>query len=354
MASTIITVYDASLDLTTTPVIDDSGSQTASISQELSVLAVSDNTDIARVSISKDTDIVGNSMWNGTLDLPEATSTDITPPADSGNTASVVSAVYLGSLQTPLALSIPVQLVFFDQAGNDVGWTQNGGSLTPITTVCNENDEVVVNLQLAAGGDCYYTDGSDLVVWTKHFTTFITYKQTAIPAPAPTPAPVSSGGGGGGGIVGGSLSVGYTNASSTAGTGTGSTGGQELGAAAYNFTKNLTIGSTGTDVTALQNLLIADGYLTAAPTGYFGGLTQAAVKKFQAAHKISPQSGYVGALTRVALNMGTTPSTPETSTGSTGSGSSLTSAQVQAILGLLQSFGADASTIANVTAALGK
>src|ERR1035438_7511028 len=44
----------------------------------------------------------------------------------------------------------------------------------------------------------------------------------------------------------------------------------------YTFSHDLTVGSTGADVTALQQILINKGYLTAvsAPTGYFGVLTQ--------------------------------------------------------------------------------
>ena len=49
----------------------------------------------------------------------------------------------------------------------------------------------------------------------------------------------------------------------------------------YPFSSDLTVGSTGAAVTALQQILINKGYLTAvsAPTGYFGTLTQAAVGK---------------------------------------------------------------------------
>ncbi len=64
----------------------------------------------------------------------------------------------------------------------------------------------------------------------------------------------------------------------------------------YPFSSDLTVGSTGAAVTALQQMLIAKGYLTAvsAPTGYFGALTQAAVGKWQAANGISPTAGYFG------------------------------------------------------------
>src|SRR3990167_868550 len=67
-----------------------------------------------------------------------------------------------------------------------------------------------------------------------------------------------------------------------------------------NFTRNLTIGSRGTDVTELQKLLSEQGLLNAESTGYFGTLTKEAVQKFQRARGIS-DTGYVGTLTRGAL-----------------------------------------------------
>ncbi|MEJ0053265.1 MAG: peptidoglycan-binding domain-containing protein [bacterium] len=88
---------------------------------------------------------------------------------------------------------------------------------------------------------------------------------------------------------------------------TTTTGGQVLGASAFNFSTDLTVGSTGDAVTALQETLIADIYLKIdAPTGYFGPMTLAAVKLWQAAHGV-PATGYVGPLTRAALNSGSLP-----------------------------------------------
>jgi peptidoglycan hydrolase-like protein with peptidoglycan-binding domain len=78
------------------------------------------------------------------------------------------------------------------------------------------------------------------------------------------------------------------------------------------FTRNLTIGSTGADVTALQTKL---GVTPA--TGYFGAITKAAVVAYQTANGIVPASGYVGPLTLAKLNAGVvvvpvTPVTPVT------------------------------------------
>jgi len=58
---------------------------------------------------------------------------------------------------------------------------------------------------------------------------------------------------------------------------------------------------TGGDVTRLQTLLIAKGYLNTTASGYFGALTLAAVKKYQVASGVDA-TGYVGPLTRTSIN----------------------------------------------------
>ncbi len=83
------------------------------------------------------------------------------------------------------------------------------------------------------------------------------------------------------------------------------------GAQGTAFSANLTVGSTGAQVVALQNALISMGYNIpsiasgAATPGYFGAQTQTAVKAYQAARGI-PSTGFVGPLTRAALNGGST------------------------------------------------
>ena len=74
------------------------------------------------------------------------------------------------------------------------------------------------------------------------------------------------------------------------------------------FTMNLTVGSSGSEVIALQSWLIANGFNIPAISagtakGYFGSQTASAVKLYQASRSI-PNTGYVGPLTRAALNGG--------------------------------------------------
>ncbi|MCK9583278.1 MAG: peptidoglycan-binding protein, partial [Endomicrobiales bacterium] len=79
--------------------------------------------------------------------------------------------------------------------------------------------------------------------------------------------------------------------------------------AGVTFTRNLTVGATGSDVKCLQVLLNTNGFTLAATgagspgmeTSYFGPITLAAVKAFQAAKGWTP-ANQVGPLTRGALN----------------------------------------------------
>lgn len=81
------------------------------------------------------------------------------------------------------------------------------------------------------------------------------------------------------------------------------------------FTRDLTIGSTGADVSALQAILIANGKLMiAAPTGYFGAMTKAALASWQASVGITPAAGYFGPISKAYLASHSSGTTTTTST----------------------------------------
>jgi peptidoglycan hydrolase-like protein with peptidoglycan-binding domain len=76
-----------------------------------------------------------------------------------------------------------------------------------------------------------------------------------------------------------------------------------LAADAYTLTRQIDAGMTGADVTALQEYLAQDStiYPEGLVTGYFGSITEAAVKRFQTRNGLSAV-GRVGPLTLSALN----------------------------------------------------
>ena len=108
-------------------------------------------------------------------------------------------------------------------------------------------------------------------------------------------------------------------ASLTGGTpSTPSTGGSM--SSSCSFTMDLKMGSSGSQVTCLQQALIAAGYsIPAGATGYFGGQTQTAVIAWQKAAGITPAAGYFGAISRAKWGGSSTPA-PGPGTPVTGNG----------------------------------
>lgn len=92
----------------------------------------------------------------------------------------------------------------------------------------------------------------------------------------------------------------------------GATTGSVTSAAVAIFKANLTVGSLGSEVKALQEYLNAHGYTVATSgagspgneTTRFGAATKAALIRYQQAQSITPAVGYFGALTRAAVNAG--------------------------------------------------
>lgn len=73
------------------------------------------------------------------------------------------------------------------------------------------------------------------------------------------------------------------------------------GSGVFRFTLPLALGATGVEVTELQKKLVKLGFMSGPTNGIFDTVTQAAVKKFQAAKGLEPV-GSVGPGTRAALN----------------------------------------------------
>jgi len=70
---------------------------------------------------------------------------------------------------------------------------------------------------------------------------------------------------------------------------------------AATFTRSLSVGSRGAEVTALQQTLLSLGYFQGSATGYFGKITKQSVVAFQKANNLEP-IGMVGPKTRALLN----------------------------------------------------
>lgn len=124
--------------------------------------------------------------WDGKINLPTIlanSSVSISP--DENKTVTISSVIEIGLADTKITFDKAVRLVFAGQAGKSVGFSR-GGVFSAIADLCTKDDQIVIDSELAAGGNCKIDSGNDLVVWTKHFTKFVTYAQDYVPLAAPT------------------------------------------------------------------------------------------------------------------------------------------------------------------------
>ena len=125
-----------------------------------------------------------------------------------------------------------------------------------------------------------------------------------------------------------SATIANVQASLTGGTPSSTTSGSTTTTTTCSFgSRDLTMGSTGSAVTSLQQALINGGYsIPAGATGYFGVQTRAAVIAWQKAKGVTPSVGYFGPKSRAMFNLScsssstTTTTTTTTSTAGTGTG----------------------------------
>ncbi len=167
-------------------------------------------TDPVQVDIPAGAKVDAPAEWNGAINVPrvqENTTVSVTP--DAGKTASVSTVIEIGFGDVPLTFSKAVRILIPGQAGKDAGYSR-AGVFTKITTVMSADSQAAGDA-LPAGGEGKIDVGSDLVIWTKHFTQFVTYTQSS----------VSTGGGGGGGGATTPSAVNSTTGSATVTPGAG-------------------------------------------------------------------------------------------------------------------------------------
>ncbi|MCW8965380.1 MAG: right-handed parallel beta-helix repeat-containing protein [Candidatus Pacearchaeota archaeon] len=132
------------------------------------------------VTIPKNITIKGNSSWDGTIQIPTIKTSATKAPSTAGYTTNIGKVIEIGFSGMKLEFDKAVKIVISGEANKTVGYT-HGSKFTKITNVCSGNNESWNTENLAEGGECYIADvDGDLVVWTKHFTEFVTYTQTEI------------------------------------------------------------------------------------------------------------------------------------------------------------------------------
>lgn len=286
---------------TSDPTIDISSfiSNGVGILPAINIAAVNANN--VTVAISASTTVTSASTtWDGIISAPKVI--NITLPVESGQTKITSTAIEVGLTDMKLTFDKAVKIILPNQVGKRVGYTRMGSAFTEITNVCvSLTDQVAINNDLVdLKEECKIDSGSDIVIWTKHFTTFASYTQSANSS--------TSSGGGGFLYITHNITPANTEVINKV-----KPHGEILGEVAYNFLNNLKIKSTGSDVIELQKILISEGFLNYKVTGYFGALTKTALIKWQTKNNL-PVTGIFDSNSRYFLTQKTETSTTNTST----------------------------------------
>ncbi len=181
--SSTITIPDSVTNATINVSALTTNTATSTTATLLGAIVVNASTSIGSVSMEIPAGVqitAATSTWDGTINVPQVRpNSTVTVTPVSGITTTVVSVIEVGYGDIKLVFDKAVRLVFAGQAGKEVGYSR-GGVFTEINTICSADTQSAGDA-LPEEGDCNISVGSDLIIWTKHFTNFATYTQAATP-----------------------------------------------------------------------------------------------------------------------------------------------------------------------------
>ncbi|KRF07989.1 hypothetical protein ASG89_16250 [Paenibacillus sp. Soil766] len=176
-------VTDASISVTQLIYAPSGGTVATAGLPELNVLTVTSmSSSPISVSFPKGTTISARTAdnWDGTIHLPQIVAThSVTPVPDIGKSAAVNAVIEVGFGDVPLSLSKAVRMVIPGAAGKDVAFSR-GTLFSKITGHVSADMQAAADAEIAAGGEATIDVGLNKVIWTKHFTKFVVYTQTAL------------------------------------------------------------------------------------------------------------------------------------------------------------------------------
>jgi len=172
-------VNNATIDVSHLPITFSGSGKTKSVTltNNIVVNAVT-SLGIMKVQIPSGVQISGPvASWiGGLINAPTLlANSSVNVPPQSGFTTANSAVLEVGFGDVPLTLNKGVRIVLVGQTGKLVGYSRSG-VFTSINNTCSSDTQVVGDS--LNGGECKIDVGSDLIIWTQHFTKFVTYTQT--------------------------------------------------------------------------------------------------------------------------------------------------------------------------------
>ncbi|MEN6350679.1 MAG: Ig-like domain-containing protein [Syntrophomonas sp.] len=122
----------------------------------------------------------GSENWDGNFSLPVVSGQ---ASININGASQVNTVVTIGLDDEKISFSKAVRILIPGQAGKHVGYVRNG-QFTEITRTISADQQAVADSEIPTDGEGKIDAGSDLVVWTKHFTEFVVYTSVNDPNPA--------------------------------------------------------------------------------------------------------------------------------------------------------------------------
>jgi len=132
------------------------------------------------VDIPSGSAISGDSgIWSTNLAIPAKI---VLPPSKLAEVGerNLVFALEIGSKDAPLFISRGVRIGLEGQIVSLVGSVSSKGVFTEITNICQDDSQAAGDALIAGQACKINPTGNSLVLWTKHFTEFITYDLGAV------------------------------------------------------------------------------------------------------------------------------------------------------------------------------
>ena len=121
--------------------------------------------------------VVASSSWNGKVTLPTMVTNIITPTIPGGSTITQIS-IEIGVQDAEVTFSKAIRILLSGAGDKRPGYVR-AGVFVPIDNVCAVDSRVWVDnvVNVPVGKECYIISGTNMILWTKHFTIFEFYKQ---------------------------------------------------------------------------------------------------------------------------------------------------------------------------------
>jgi len=147
--------------------------------------------------------ITGPNNWTGEVLIPTITTDTVNIIPGSGMSSATASKVIVLGYSQRLSLSHAARIIIGGEAGKNAGYDEGAGTVTRITNTCpSATNQTQVDEYFNANNitECVINSdsGTDLIIWTKHFSRYATFTEIATVATVPASSASSSSSGGGG------------------------------------------------------------------------------------------------------------------------------------------------------------